>query len=117
MRGASFRLRATPARDPGARKPGEDVRDIPPRPSTRITSAGCAFLPRACCLDAHGEERDGVTSRALTARAIAFHKTFFHVRYSVRFKNHYCNQMLTPETITSAANPMLKDRAPGGCRD
>ena len=31
------------------------------------------------------------------------------MRYSDRFKNHYCKQMLTPETITSAANPLLKD--------
>jgi TrmH family RNA methyltransferase len=31
------------------------------------------------------------------------------VRYSDRFKNHYCKQMWTPETITSAANPLLKD--------
>ena len=31
------------------------------------------------------------------------------MRYSDCFKNHYCKQMLTPETITSAANPLLKD--------
>jgi RNA methyltransferase, TrmH family len=31
------------------------------------------------------------------------------VRYSDCFKNHYCKQMLTPETITSAANPLLKE--------
>jgi RNA methyltransferase, TrmH family len=31
------------------------------------------------------------------------------VRYADCFKNHYCKQMLTPETITSAANPLLKD--------
>ena len=31
------------------------------------------------------------------------------MRYADCFKNHYCTQMLTPETITSAANPLLKD--------
>jgi len=31
------------------------------------------------------------------------------VRYSDCFKKHYCKQMLTPETITSAANPLLKE--------
>ena len=31
------------------------------------------------------------------------------MRYADCFKNHYCTQMLTLETITSAANPLLKD--------
>jgi len=31
------------------------------------------------------------------------------VRYADCFKNHYCKQMSTPETITSAANPLLKE--------
>jgi TrmH family RNA methyltransferase len=31
------------------------------------------------------------------------------VRYADCFKNHYCKQMLTLETITSATNPLLKD--------
>src|ERR1035441_10448482 len=50
-----------------------------------------------------------MTSGLMTVSAVAFQEGFFHVRYADCCKKHYGRQMLTPETITSTANPLLKE--------
>src|SRR5947208_148267 len=69
--------------------------------------AGCASSRVDCC--PMRTERYAIEiSNAVTTNRIAFHAARF-ICAILNVQKPYCNQMPKPETITSAANPLLKD--------
>src|SRR5436853_294788 len=68
---------------------------------------GLGFVAHGLLFDAHGKKRDVNQERGNRQRNRVPYCPF-HVRYS-ELRTLYCNQMAKPETITSAANPLLKD--------
>src|ERR1022692_513732 len=108
MRGASLRWYNSSAWSRRARKTGEGRPRYSAAPSTRITSAGCASSRTLCC-SMRLDRNATATSKPMTASAIVFQMTLFMCAMLTVSKKHHCKQMLTPETITSAANPLLKE--------